>query len=389
MHRICLFESGTTGWGGSFKSCFLIASILKKKGYSVIIGYVNKSEYWKSLERENVATFLLQHILYNNEAKKKFRNRLAGLIINLICDSPINLFFFLTSLIHRKFISKVSGIVKNNKVDLIHTNSNFQRDLDVIKIAKDFNLSVICHLRTAPYHNLTRAEKSLVAYNKITFIAISEIMRKRWVTAGLPKNKIQLIYNAQPEIKKRNHIKVTREINHPPVRLLYVGRLVKNKGLDILLSALPSLNSDKWSLSIVGEGEEENTLKKLSTDLGLSNRVIFYGYQKEIEKFYSSHDILVVPSLEEPFGRIIIEAMQFEMAVVASNAGGPSEIIENEKDGLLFEPGNVHALKQAVDELMENPQKRFLLGQAGKERQKIFSEKVFTEKLMNLYEKAL
>ena len=134
-----------------------------------------------------------------------------------------------------------------------------------------------------------------------------------------------------------------------------------------------------WKLSIVGDGFERVSLEKLVKEKDLLQNVTFCGYQKEVKNFYVEHDILIVPSLKEPFGRVVIEAMQFAIPVIASNVDGPSEIIKDGEDGILFESGNVEALREAIDFLIKNPQKRIRIGGNGREKQKIFSEEVFME----------
>jgi glycosyltransferase involved in cell wall biosynthesis len=294
--------------------------------------------------------------------------------------------FLFDNLVHQKLIDDVGEFIVNQKIDLVHTNTNFIRDIEIFKLAKKLKLPVICHLRMEPYRQLTFTENKIAKYEKARFIAISKAIMNKWIDAGLPKDKIQLIYNAQLpldiEIKQdRRH-----NLGDTPIKLLFVGRLSRVKGVDILIKSLSGIDKKIWKLSIVGDGFERISLEKLVKEKDLLQNVTFCGYQKEVKNFYVEHDILIVPSLKEPFGRVVIEAMQFAIPVIASNVDGPSEIIKDGEDGILFESGNVEALRGAIDFLIKNPQKRIRIGENGKEKQKIFSEEVFMEKLLKVYD---
>lgn len=387
MLKIFLFESGTTGWGGSFKSCFYITTALKKQGYSVIVGYLNKSEYWNKIAELDILTRKFYHRFYSNEIKNLILNRLLRKIDKQAKKWFSFVPFSFDNLIHHNFIVEVEKTVISQKIDLIHTNTNFIRDIEIFKLAKKLNLPVVCHLRMDPYRQLTFAEKKIAKYQKAEFVAISESIMKKWIEAGVPKQKIRLIYNAQPpliDLYDREN-KEELKLETSPISLLFVGRLSRIKGVDILINALTGIDKKLWKLSIVGDGSEKEFLKELVKDNNLSQNVTFYGYQEEIKEFYINNDILIVPSLKEPFGRVIIEAMQLSLPVIASNIDGPAEIIENGKDGILFNPGDSKDLARAIKFLINNPQERYQMGLAGREKQKLFSGEIFIEKLEKIY----
>ncbi|MFH0969693.1 MAG: glycosyltransferase family 4 protein [Patescibacteria group bacterium] len=392
MPKIFLFESGSTGWSGSFKSCFYIASALKAKGYSVAVGYINKSDYWSKLRGQNIPVVRFVNKLYSQEIKGQFFFKILRNIDGQMKKWLSFLPFPIDGLINFQFVSDIRKFLQEQKIDLVHTNTSFFRDVEILKIASKLYLPIICHLRGYPYRQLTLMEKNLVKYEKVCFIAISKSIQNKWIKAGLPKEKIELIYNAQPKLTEQIGEKertVENNLECIPVRLLFVGRLSKVKGVDILIKALKNIDKKLWTLSIVGNGTEKIIFKKLAKDCEILDNITFYGYQEKVNDFYRDHDIVIVPSLKEPFGRVVIEAMQFAVPVIASDIDGPAEIIENSKDGILFEMGNSKALKEAINYLIENPEKRIELGLSGREKQKLFSEEIFMEKLLKVYNKLL
>ena len=176
-------------------------------------------------------------------------------------------------------------------------------------------------------------------------------------------------------------------------RILFVGRLLPVKGVDILLKALAMLDED-WTLDIVGDGPEMNTLEKLSQELHLNDRVTFHGavQRDEITKFYSSADILVLPSQTTPTGEqeglgvVLLEAMMSKVAVIGTNCGGIPEVIDNEKNGLLVEQGEVESLSSAISRLIGDSKLRAeLIANAHNEVIANFSEDALTEQIRNWY----
>ena len=132
-----------------------------------------------------------------------------------------------------------------------------------------------------------------------------------------------------------------------------VGRLTKEKGHRFLIEAFALLEAKEWKLQIVGDGEERAFLEDLSERLGIRDRVIFVGHQKNIGMYLSKAKIFVLPSLSEGFPNALIEAMSVPLACVSSNCvAGPSDIIKDGENGLLVEPANTHALANAMNKLI-------------------------------------
>jgi glycosyltransferase involved in cell wall biosynthesis len=149
--------------------------------------------------------------------------------------------------------------------------------------------------------------------------------------------------------------------------------------LQILLDALPKIvDSNPKTLAILvgpdymfGHNSEDYTtvLKERARRLGLENSVLFVNFvsQNTLKLFYEAADLLVFPSIwQEPFGKVILEAMSYEIPVVASAVGGVPEIVENKLNGLLVRPGDSEELVQCVNYLLKNPQYARSLGEEGR-----------------------
>lgn len=152
----------------------------------------------------------------------------------------------------------------------------------------------------------------------------------------------------------------------------YVGRLVTEKGVDLLLEAVARIR-DAWRLAIVGAGPEHKHLKALAQSLGIADRVFFAGSlpSAHLPDFYRGLDTLVLPSRSRPnwieqFGRVLIEAMACGVPVVGSDCGEIPQVIADA--GLIFPEGNVVALRECLERLMRDPTLRHDLAHRGRER---------------------
>jgi glycosyltransferase involved in cell wall biosynthesis len=155
-----------------------------------------------------------------------------------------------------------------------------------------------------------------------------------------------------------------------------VGRINSWKGQPLLLDAFYLLTQkfDNIKLVFIGSAppNQENfeiTLNEKIKEYHLEDKALIIPFQEEIGKFWDSIDIAVVPSTEpEPFGMVVIEAMLSEKPVVASNHGGPTEIVLPNETGFLFEPNNKESLAENIEKLIVDPNLRKTLGINGKKR---------------------
>lgn len=152
----------------------------------------------------------------------------------------------------------------------------------------------------------------------------------------------------------------------------YVGRLVPEKGVDLLLEALAGLKG-AWRLAIVGAGPERGRLEALARRVGAMERVSFEGALPSLQMplLYRKLDVLVLPSRSRPnwieqFGRVLVEAMACGVPVVGSSCGEIPHVVGDA--GLIFPEGDVEALQGRLALLMENPALRAELAARGRER---------------------
>lgn len=183
----------------------------------------------------------------------------------------------------------------------------------------------------------------------------------------------------------RKMLYVQPKINSSIARFVFVGRLVDWKAVDLLLIAFHRASREApMSLSIIGDGNERETLVALARSLNVyeegepqAGAVVFRGWmsQNKCAEMVRQCDALVLPSLAECGGAVVLEAMAMEVAVIATSWGGPADYLDA-SCGILVEPsskdGFIDGLAAALVRLANNPQERISMGKAG--RQKILAE---------------
>jgi glycosyltransferase involved in cell wall biosynthesis len=185
------------------------------------------------------------------------------------------------------------------------------------------------------------------------------------------------IYYRRERISKKGRISVfvrrtTQRPSQPSLVIGYVGRLVEEKGVEILLLAASKLRGP-WSIQILGDGPERKRLEQMAQWLGISGRVVFDHRMPSthLPNYFSGLDVLVLPSLsrsnwKEQFGRVLIEAMACDVIGVGARSGAIPEVIGDA--GLTFTEGSVEELQKHLQQLLEDVSLREELRKKGRQR---------------------
>jgi glycogen(starch) synthase len=179
----------------------------------------------------------------------------------------------------------------------------------------------------------------------------------------VPNDKVAVIPNGVDVNSFKGLSRTARRSDYaaPDEKIVfYVGRLVMEKGVQVLLDAAPEILSHhpKTKFVVAGKGPFMDSLKRQAALLGIANRVYFTGYiNDEVRNsLYSWADAAVFPSLYEPFGIVALEAMAARTPVVVSDCGGISEIVRHGEDGLKANTGSSHSLARNILALLQQPQ---------------------------------
>ena len=182
---------------------------------------------------------------------------------------------------------------------------------------------------------------AMAKFKKI--VVISEFMKSRLVANGLDAAKIEV----RPPALNSQLLTPNSQLPTPPLDLLYVGQLIRGKGVHLLLEAMARMKTPR-TLDVVGTGNMEGELKAIAARLGLNERVRFNGFQKNPQDWMRRAACVVVPSFwQEPYGLVAAEAVALGRKVVAFAIGGLPEACQGK--ATLVPPGDVAALAKALE----------------------------------------
>jgi teichuronic acid biosynthesis glycosyltransferase TuaH len=181
-----------------------------------------------------------------------------------------------------------------------------------------------------------------------------------------------------------------------PFRVAMVGRLAPWKGQHVFLEAFAraSLDGDAEAViagtAMFGEDDYAEALRDQAQELGIAHCIEFAGFVEDVPTLIRGVDVVVHASVRpEPFGQVVVEGMAASRAVIASAAGGPLEIITDGIDGILVPPGDSTLLAAALSRLAADPELRFRLGAAARERARAFSPDVVGTMVTRVYSDVL
>ena len=282
-----------------------------------------------------------------------------------------------------------------NTVDLIHSNSS-REDFGAL-IAKKYSKPLIWHIREfgdLDYrcYSYRRDYISFMKENATIFIAISDDVRRHWIEKGLSAKKIMLIYNGVQENKVQKD--KVKNVTDNSFRLVMMGSLCETKGQHQIIRAialLPEEYRDRVHLDLVGDGARSYTwiLKHMVKSLHLEKNVKFLGYQRNFYSELVKYDCGVMCSKCEGFGRVTVEYMMAGLPVLASDTGANPELVENEKNGLLYHYPNVEELKDKLMYMINNRENVIHMGIVAKSMGNRFTELENAKAVYQIYQDIL
>jgi len=166
--------------------------------------------------------------------------------------------------------------------------------------------------------------------------------------------------------------------NDGRIKVIYLGRLVNWKAVDLLIEAFAKVVTqvENASLEILGDGNERSNLERQARDLGIADKVEFAGYVNAVEgaRRMRDADIFVLPSLRECGGAVMLEAMAVGLPVVAADWAGPAVHVSDDvgiRVGVESHQAYVDGLTNAIVKLAKSPELRQKMGEAGKRRVRV------------------
>lgn len=174
-------------------------------------------------------------------------------------------------------------------------------------------------------------------------------------------------------------------------RVLFIGRLAPQKGVRTLVEAAGTLQTPDVRVLLVGDGPERARLEREVERLGLGHRVRFLGFfpHDRVPAALAHADLLVLPSLYEELGTVLLEAMWSGLPIVASRTGGIPDVVSDETTGLLVPPGDPKALAEAIDRVLGSPDLARRLAEAARRQAKAYDWEVLADRILGVYRRVV
>ena len=244
-------------------------------------------------------------------------------------------------------------------------------------------------LRFNPYHRYTlAAERRLFASPQLKAIICNSRMVKAEIMRhfGVAEDKLHVIYSGvdleafHPRLKERHRLPVRAQLGIPEhaTIFLFVGSGFERKGLAAALRALPP---DAY-LAVIGHDKRAGRYQALANQLGIADRVHFLGPQQDVKPYYGAADVLVLPTLYDPFPNVALEALACGLPVVTSTKCGAAELLA--QTGLVVDALDTAALGAAMTTLLDKNH-RATLGEQARRLASEFGMQAMTDNLLRLY----
>jgi glycosyltransferase involved in cell wall biosynthesis len=268
-----------------------------------------------------------------------------------------------------RLLSSLQEIFLREKPDIIHTHgvkANFfgrlasRRTPHIPLVTTIHSLLRYDYTNPLAYFLASRLERWTRSLND-HFIAISHAIEQSLVQDGVSKQKISVVHHGIDVNRYSKGSPVLREqfsLSEDAYVIGVVSRLVKMKGIEYIIGAMPQIlaANSRAKLVIVGTGPEEEELKKLAAQLGIQDKVCFAGFRRDIPDCLHSFDCFASASLSEGLGLNVLEAMSASLPVVVTGVGGILDFTTDRENGLLVQLCSSEDIAEKVIELMDHPE---------------------------------
>ena len=239
-----------------------------------------------------------------------------------------------------------------------------------VKLIVGIHGSDVLSLPSTPRYEQWLVKKIIRGADFLLAHSSSLMLQAEVIIKGLNSNRSYIPYGIEPDQLHTLVRKESGKLSLPPKPyILTVAKLHERKGLDVLLHAIQMVGTARrdYSFVIVGNGPEEQALRQLAVTLGIQDAVVFTGelQRDDIAKLYQGCEFFVLPSRSEPFGIVLLEAMVFGKAIVATTVGGIPEFVTDGFNGILVSPDNPGALAESIAHLIKDPELKFKIGRNG------------------------
>lgn len=259
-----------------------------------------------------------------------------------------------------------SAYLPNNDYKIVHLHfsksGSILRKFIIIVLSKIFRKKIVIQTHSGEFFSLYEGysviQKKIISlfFKMSDAVIVLSYIRKKEYSRIVNENKISVI---------PNFVSVNEKSTYPSesVRIIFLGKLIDNKGLSDLFKALKIICKENFIVNVAGEGDIEK-YKRIVNDLGLTNKINFLGWISGVRKklFFENADIFVLPSYIEELPMSILEAMSYELPIISTTVGGIPEIVQDDYNGYLVKPGDIEELASKLEKIIIDVELRKKMG---------------------------
>lgn len=353
-------------------------------------------------------------VLITNQRRKEYRETPSNDVIDGVpviypryLRPPGSLFHAPSGLtMYAGVLACIRRVAKEFRPQLLHAHTATPDGYVGLLLGQKLGIPTVVSLRGSdinvyPFRDrwtLWLTKRVLAEAHRLT--AVSKALKEAAEAIAQPRAPIEVVYTGCDlqkftfDVQGRNLIRQRLSIPPDAPVLIFVGNVLREKGVNELMQSFCTLAGDhkELHLVVVGNGTALNCLVYKAEKSGVGNRVHFVGRRphQEIPGWLSAGDVLVLPSWREGLPNVVVEAMACSRPVVATRVGGIPEAVQPGVSGILIEKGNIRALTEAIAQVAFDPAKRGVMGQAGRQIvEQRFTWRKNAEKTIEVYREVL
>lgn len=298
-------------------------------------------------------------------------------------------------------LAGLAAYIRKHRIDIVHATEKPRDAIYGTLLARAGGARSVVHLHVAVAEWMRSSVRRAMRHAD-ALVGVSQFVADDAVATGYPPERVHAVLNG---LELSNWLDF--EVDRAAVRaefamaadaplLVTASRLFPSKGQHLILGALPAVRARFPAVKLLIVGRDDTRagggssytaeLRQMMSQLGLDDNVVFTGWRPDLNRLMAACDAFVMPSFEEPFGMVYVEAMALRRPVVALDSGGAKEIIDHGGSGLLSPPGDVESIAANITRLLAEPELRLRMGEHGRRRViERFSSVRMTEDMAALY----
>lgn len=330
--------------GGATKALAELAVSLKKRGVEVVVCTSVRDQFNEFLDKNGIENLADGHFSVMDEAPPKSIKRPLQYIKRTLKYR----------LKRKRAIKIIEQQVDLKSIDIIHTNSA-RNDIGCM-LHQKYGIPHVMHVREFGVEDFSCWTFRRGYYNYLNkhcdiILAVSEAVRKSWISKGISANLIHTLYDGVDF--DGFIIKDSDSYSSKTLRLVFVGGICETKGQHLAVCALGKLSAEarkNITLDLIGwyDSVYLEKVKHLIADSGLEKNITFCGSRDDVAQLLHNYDVGLMCSKSEGFGRVTAEYMYAGLGVIAANTGASPELIDNEITGLVYSRDEVEDLAENI-----------------------------------------